>query len=121
MTGRTTHIGCGFARGGRINNKATGRDRLKGGTSMGILYWVVLGLVAGLLARLLMPGRGPAGLVVTILLGIAGALVGGFIGSHFLGFGDVTGFDLRSLALAVGGAVLLLFIYGALQRAKIVS
>jgi uncharacterized membrane protein YeaQ/YmgE (transglycosylase-associated protein family) len=91
-----------------------------GGTVMGILSWVVLGLVAGLLARLLMPGKNPAGLIVTILLGIAGALVGGYIGSQFLGFGDVTGFDLRSLALAVGGAVLLLFIYGLLQGAKIV-
>jgi uncharacterized membrane protein YeaQ/YmgE (transglycosylase-associated protein family) len=87
---------------------------------MGILSWVVLGLVAGLLARLLMPGKSPAGLLITILLGIAGALVGGYLGSHFLGFGDVTGFDLRSLALAVGGAVLLLFIYGLLQSAKIV-
>jgi uncharacterized membrane protein YeaQ/YmgE (transglycosylase-associated protein family) len=88
---------------------------------MGILSWIVLGLVAGLLAKLLMPGRGPAGLVVTMLLGIAGALVGGFIGSHFLNSGDVSGFDLRSLALAVGGAVLLLVIYGALKRAKIIG
>jgi uncharacterized membrane protein YeaQ/YmgE (transglycosylase-associated protein family) len=87
---------------------------------MGILSWLVLGLVAGLLARLLMPGKGPTGWVLTILLGIAGALVGGYIGSQFFGFGDVTGFDLRSLALAVGGAVLLLLIYGLLQKAKII-
>jgi len=87
---------------------------------MGILSWAVLGLVAGLLARLLMPGRSPAGLLITILLGIAGALVGGYLGSHFFGSGDVTGFDLRSLALAVGGAVLLLLIYGLLQKAKII-
>ena len=88
---------------------------------MGILSWIVLGLVAGLLARLLLPGRGPAGLIVTTLVGIAGALVGGFIGSHFLNFGDISGFDLRSVALAVGGAVLLLVIYGALKKAKIVG
>jgi uncharacterized membrane protein YeaQ/YmgE (transglycosylase-associated protein family) len=88
---------------------------------MGILSWIVLGLVAGFLAKLLMPGKGPAGFVVTILLGIAGALVGGYIGSTFLGFGDVSGFDLRSVALAVGGAVLLLVIYGALKRAKVVG
>jgi uncharacterized membrane protein YeaQ/YmgE (transglycosylase-associated protein family) len=87
---------------------------------MGILIWVALGLVAGILAKLVLPGQGPAGLVLTILLGIAGALVGGFIGSRVFGFGDVTGFDLRSLLLAVGGAVLLLLIYGALQRAKII-
>jgi uncharacterized membrane protein YeaQ/YmgE (transglycosylase-associated protein family) len=85
---------------------------------MGILSWVVLGLVAGLLARLLMPGKGPAGLIVTMLLGIAGALVGGYIGSHFLGMGDVTGFDVRSLLLAVGGAALLLLLYGLWQGAK---
>ena len=88
---------------------------------MGILTWIVLGLVAGVLAKLLMPGQGPAGFVVTILLGIAGALIGGYIGSHFLNWGDVTGFDLRSVGLAVGGAVLLLVIYGMLKRAKLIG
>jgi uncharacterized membrane protein YeaQ/YmgE (transglycosylase-associated protein family) len=87
---------------------------------MGILSWLVLGLVAGLLARFVMPGKGPAGLIVTLLLGIAGALVGGYIGSHLFGAGDVMGFNLRSVALAVGGAVLLLVVYGALQRAKFI-
>jgi uncharacterized membrane protein YeaQ/YmgE (transglycosylase-associated protein family) len=86
---------------------------------MGILSWIVLGLVAGFLARFLMPGSTSAGLIITMLLGIAGALVGGYIGTHVFGFGDVTGFDLRSLALAVGGAVLLLFLYRLLQRAKV--
>jgi uncharacterized membrane protein YeaQ/YmgE (transglycosylase-associated protein family) len=86
---------------------------------MGILAWVVLGLIAGLLARFLMPGRAPEGIIITILLGIAGALVGGFIGNRVFGLEDVTGFDLRSIALAVGGAVLLLFIYGALKRARV--
>src|SRR5262249_29838959 len=84
----------------------------EGGMLMGILSWIVLGLVAGILAKFLMPGQGPAGFVVTILLGIAGALVGGYLGSQLLNIGDVTGFDLRSVALAVGGAVLLLVIYG---------
>jgi uncharacterized membrane protein YeaQ/YmgE (transglycosylase-associated protein family) len=88
---------------------------------MGILTWIVLGLVAGFLAKLLMPGGSPAGLVVTIILGVAGALVGGFIGTHLLGVQDVSGFDLRSVAIAVGGAVLLLVIYGALKRAKVVA
>jgi len=88
---------------------------------MGILTWIVLGLVAGFLAKLLMPGGSPAGLVVTILLGVAGALVGGFIGTHLLSFGDISGFDPRSVAIAVGGAVVLLVIYGALKRAKIVA
>jgi len=88
---------------------------------MGILTWIVLGLVAGLLARFLMPGQGPGGLIVTCLLGIAGAFIGGYIGSHFLGIADISGFDLRSTAIAVGGAILLLVIYGALKRAKVVS
>jgi uncharacterized membrane protein YeaQ/YmgE (transglycosylase-associated protein family) len=87
---------------------------------MGILTWILLGLVAGFLTNFLMRGKGPTGLILTILLGIAGALVGGFIGSHFLGL-DVTGFDFRSILLAVGGAVLLLIVYGALKRAKIIT
>jgi uncharacterized membrane protein YeaQ/YmgE (transglycosylase-associated protein family) len=53
-----------------------------------------------------------------MLLGIAGALLGGYIGSHLLGVGDVTAIDLRSVALAVGGAVLVLLIYGFFQRAR---
>jgi uncharacterized membrane protein YeaQ/YmgE (transglycosylase-associated protein family) len=80
---------------------------------------VVLGLIAGLLARFLMPGKGPQGLVVTILLGIAGALLGGYLGTHLFHIEDVTGLDLRSVALAVAGALLLLVIYGALKRAKV--
>ena len=88
---------------------------------MGILTWIVLGLVAGFLAKLLMPGQGPAGFVVTCLLGIVGALVGGYLGSHVFGLEDVTGFDLRSVGLAVGGAVLVLLVYGLLKRAKVIG
>jgi uncharacterized membrane protein YeaQ/YmgE (transglycosylase-associated protein family) len=88
---------------------------------MGIGIWIVLGLVAGILTHFLMPGKGPAGIVWTTLLGIAGALVGGYIGSHLFGIEDITGFDLRSVLLAVGGAVVLLVVYGLLKRAKIIS
>lgn len=63
---------------------------------MGILAWIVLVLIAGLLAKLLMPGRDPGGIIITILLGIGGALVGGFLGTQ-LGFGGLSGFDLRSM------------------------
>ncbi|MEW5708018.1 MAG: GlsB/YeaQ/YmgE family stress response membrane protein [Pseudomonadota bacterium] len=74
---------------------------------MGILSWIVFGLVAGVVAKLLVPGKDIGGIVVTIAIGIAGALIGGFIGTQ-LGFGTVTGFDFRSLVIAVLGAVLLL-------------
>ena len=86
---------------------------------MGIIAWIVLGLVAGVLAKILMPGRDPGGIIVTTVIGIAGALVGGFIGTK-LGFGDISGFDLRSLAIAVGGAFLLLFVYRVLKGRRAV-
>lgn len=77
---------------------------------MGIIAWIVFGLIAGIIAKLIMPGKDPGGFFITIILGIAGALLGGFIGSR-LGFGEVTGFNLPSLALAILGAILLLAIY----------
>lgn len=77
---------------------------------MGWLVWIGLGLVAGIIAKWLMPGRDPGGFIITIVIGIVGALIGGFISAQ-LGFGDVTGFDIRSVIIAVLGAVLLLFIY----------
>ena len=84
---------------------------------MGILLWALFGLLAGAIARYLMPGKVPGGIIVTILLGIVGAVVGGFIRS-LLGFGDISGFDLRSMLLAVGGGVLVLFLYGLATRAR---
>ena len=77
---------------------------------MGILSWIVFGLIAGILAKILMPGKDPGGFIITILIGIAGATVGGFI-STSLGYGDISGFDLRSFGIAIGGALLLLFAY----------
>jgi uncharacterized membrane protein YeaQ/YmgE (transglycosylase-associated protein family) len=74
-----------------------------------------MGLIVGLLAKFIMPGRDPGGLIITILLGIVGAFVGGFIGS-FLGLGPVTGFNLGSILLATGGAVLLLILYRVIKR-----
>ena len=82
---------------------------------MGILLWALFGLIAGAIAKLLMPGKQPGGILLTIVLGIVGAIVGGFIGSQ-LGWGDISGFDIRSMLLAVGGGVLVLFIYGLLAR-----
>ena len=82
---------------------------------MGIFSWIVMGLIVGLIAKFIMPGKDPGGLIITILLGIAGAFFGGYIGS-FLGFGAVTGFNLGSLLLAVGGAVLILIIYRRIKK-----
>jgi uncharacterized membrane protein YeaQ/YmgE (transglycosylase-associated protein family) len=77
---------------------------------MGILAWIVLGLIVGALAKWIMPGDDPGGIFITILIGIAGALLGGFLATA-LGMGSVTGFDLPSIAIAVGGALILLFGY----------
>src|SRR2546430_11325625 len=77
---------------------------------MGIISWIVLGLIAGVLAKLIMPGRDPGGIIVTMLIGIAGAIVGGFLFSLF-GGGGVTGVNLGSIVVAVVGALVLLFLY----------
>jgi uncharacterized membrane protein YeaQ/YmgE (transglycosylase-associated protein family) len=77
---------------------------------MGIIAWIVLGLIAGAIAKMLMPGRDPGGFFITIIIGIVGAVIGGFIGSS-LGVGDVTGLNLWSIVLAVVGAMVLLLIY----------
>jgi len=82
---------------------------------VGILSWIVMGLIVGVLAKFIMPGDDPGGLIVTILLGIAGAFVGGFIGS-FLGLGPVTGFNIGSILLATGGAIVLLILYRVIRR-----
>jgi len=74
---------------------------------MGILSWIVFGLIAGVIAKYVMPGPDSGGIVLTILLGVAGAVVGGFIGAQ-MGYGSVTGFDFRSLLIAIGGALVLL-------------
>ncbi|MGI9473242.1 MAG: GlsB/YeaQ/YmgE family stress response membrane protein [Rubripirellula sp.] len=83
---------------------------------MGILSWVVFGLIAGAVAKLLMPGGDPGGIIITILLGIAGSVVGGFLGTK-LGFGAIDGFDFRSLLVAIGGSLVLLVGYRILRRA----
>ena len=77
---------------------------------MGILAFIVVGLIAGLLARLVMPGRDPLGLIVTALMGIAGAFVGGFL-VQLLGGAGVTGINVWSILVATLGAVVLLAIY----------
>jgi len=78
---------------------------------VGIIGWIVLGLLAGAIAKLIMPGDDPGGIIVTTLIGIAGALVGGFIASA-LGIGDLDEFfDVGTWLIAIAGSLLLLFIY----------
>lgn len=77
---------------------------------MGIISWIVFGLIAGILAKWIMPGRDGGGLIVTCIIGIAGAFVGGFIGTQ-LGLGGVSGFNIGSFFTAICGALLLLFVF----------
>lgn len=84
---------------------------------MGFLWWILFGLLAGTVAKFLMPGRDGGGIILTIVLGIIGAVVGGFIGTQF-GWGDANAFDFRSFLLAVGGAMVVLFLYRMLARGR---
>lgn len=77
---------------------------------MGLISWVVFGALAGWLARMIMPGKDPGGCFVTPLIGIVGAVIGGFLAT-LLGFGGVTRFDPRSFIVAVLGALIVLFLY----------
>lgn len=82
---------------------------------MGLISWVVVGLIAGLLAKRVIPGPDPGGIVVTALIGMAGASVGGFI-VGILGGSGATGFNIWSVLVATLGAVILLYIYRVLTR-----
>ena len=82
---------------------------------MGLISWIVVGAIAGVLAKWIMPGVGPGGFIVTIILGMAGASVGGFVTSIIGGTG-ATGFNPWSILVATLGAITLLFIYGLITR-----
>lgn len=82
---------------------------------MDMLSWAIFGLIAGVAARALHPGKDPGGWLVTILIGIAGALIGGWIG-NMIDSGATDAFSIRSFILAVAGAVLLLWLYSRLTR-----
>jgi uncharacterized membrane protein YeaQ/YmgE (transglycosylase-associated protein family) len=84
---------------------------------MGILTWIIFGLIAGALAKLIMPGNQSNNWFTTIILGIVGAVIGGFIASS-IGWGSVDGFNFRSMLVAIGGALLLLWIYSLLSRPR---
>lgn len=82
---------------------------------MGIISWIILGLIVGILAKLIMPGKDPGGFIITTLIGIVGAFVGGYV-SSVIGFGSFTGFNIKSIIIATGGAILLLGGYRLLKR-----
>jgi uncharacterized membrane protein YeaQ/YmgE (transglycosylase-associated protein family) len=82
---------------------------------MGIFSWIIFGLIAGLLAKAIMPGKDPGGWIVTILLGIGGAIIGGFVAT-LLGFGNVSGFNLYSFLIAILGSLILLWLYRMFKR-----
>ncbi|CAH0525879.1 GlsB/YeaQ/YmgE family stress response membrane protein [Vibrio hippocampi] len=82
---------------------------------MGILSWIILGLIAGALAKWLMPGNDGGGWIATILLGIGGAFIGGFLGG-FLGLGGADGVNIGSIITATLGAFVLLFVYNRFIR-----
>ena len=83
---------------------------------MGILSWIVFGLIAGIIAKWIMPGKDPGGFIITILLGIAGAFVGGLLGS-LVGMGSMGSFSLGSFVTAIVGALVLLFLYRMVKKA----
>lgn len=82
---------------------------------MGIILWIFFGLVAGVIAKFIMPGKDGTGVFMTIVLGVVGAVIGGFI-SNALGFGGITGFTLQSMVIAVCGSLLVLFIFHKISR-----
>lgn len=78
---------------------------------MGIISWILWGLVVGFLARLVLPGRQPIGFLWTIALGVAGSLIGGFLATEVLGIADNDEFDFGSFLIAIGFSALLLWLY----------
>ena len=83
---------------------------------MGIIAWIILGLAAGAIAKAILPGSQGGGWLITLVLGVVGALLGGFLGSTLLGVGLQGFFDLTTWLLAIGGAIVVLLIYGLVTR-----
>lgn len=87
---------------------------------MGIIAWIVFGLIAGVIAKFIMPGRDGGGFIVTCILGVVGAVVGGWLATMFGIGGSVSGFNLQSFlvaVVAVVGAIIVLLVYRMVRRA----
>ncbi|MDQ0096111.1 putative membrane protein YeaQ/YmgE (transglycosylase-associated protein family) [Paeniglutamicibacter psychrophenolicus] len=85
---------------------------------MGFIGWIVLGLIAGAIAKAIKPGEQGGGWIATLLLGIVGAVLGGWIGSAIFGVGINEFWDLSTWLLAIGGALIVLVIWGLLTRKR---
>jgi len=83
---------------------------------MGIIGWIILGLIAGAIARAILPGRQGGGWVVTLVLGVVGALLGGFLASALFGVAMGGFFDIRTWVIAILGSIVVLLIYGLVTR-----
>ena len=79
---------------------------------MGILIWIIVGLIAGAIAKAIYPGHQGGGIIATIALGILGSLLGGWLGSAIFGVGAVGSLSIPGIAFAVLGAIILIFIWG---------
>jgi uncharacterized membrane protein YeaQ/YmgE (transglycosylase-associated protein family) len=85
---------------------------------VGVFSWILFGLVSGAIAKYIMPGKDPGGCIGTIIIGILGAVIGGFVATKLLHVGSIDGFNLRSLAIAILGAVILLILYRLLVQRR---
>ncbi|MEU3725423.1 GlsB/YeaQ/YmgE family stress response membrane protein [Streptomyces sp. NPDC031705] len=85
---------------------------------MGIIAWILIGLLAGIIAKMLMPGKDPGGIIVTILIGIAGGLLGGWLGKVIFGVDSIDGFfEISTWIAAIVGSLILLVVYRLFSRA----
>ncbi|MGO2552726.1 MAG: GlsB/YeaQ/YmgE family stress response membrane protein [Glutamicibacter arilaitensis] len=85
---------------------------------MGFFGWIVLGLIAGAIAKAILPGRQGGGWIATLVLGVVGALLGGWIGSAIFGEGVDEFFSISSWLLAIGGALIVLVIWGFITKRR---
>lgn len=83
---------------------------------MTIIGWIILGLLAGAIAKLILPGSQGGGWIVTLILGVVGALLGGFLGSVLFNAPLQDFFSIQTWLLAIGGAIIVLLIYGLVTR-----
>ncbi|MFE5809388.1 GlsB/YeaQ/YmgE family stress response membrane protein [Streptomyces sp. NPDC056491] len=86
---------------------------------MGIITWILIGLFAGIIAKMLMPGKDPGGIIITILIGIVGGLLGGWLGKVIFGVDSIDGFfEISTWVAAIVGSLILLVVFRLFKRAR---